>query len=208
MTDDAGSDPLLTWADVNARLKPLGRGAPYQLAQALGMNHSFLYRKLKSRTDLTERQARGVRDFLSSTPAGEIPGPAAAPVRDAAMVPVFGYAAPGGQDRIALDDGAVVEWMHLPMGLALGPGDWLIVRAIGSTMEPRIFAGEPLLVRRRHPPTRGKDVLVEFTDGTGVIKTYQGERQGRVFVEQWNDPRTLDYDASTVRALHGGVIKL
>lgn len=202
------NDTLLTWADVKRRLDPLGRGAPYRLAQRLGMNSSFFYRKLGSHTALTAAQAAGAAAFFEGADDDEPDAPEAPAPGAPRRLPVYGYAAMGGDDLIALNDGQVVEWMELPMGLEVGPGDWFVVKGIGSSMEPRIFAGEPLLIRRRHPPTRGRDVLVEFTDGSGVIKTYHGQRDGRVFVEQWNERRLLDYDATRVKALHGGVIKL
>lgn len=202
MTDN---DDILSWADVKRRVEPLGRGAPYRLAQALKMNSSYFYRKLGSGGALTAPQRRAVLDFLSASEGV----PAGPPIEvSQGLIPVFGYAAMGGEDLIALNEGNIVEWMRLPMGLAVGPGDWFVVKGIGTSMEPRIFAGDPLLVRRKHPATKGKDVLVEFTDGSGVIKTYEAERNGRVYVRQWNEPRLLDYDATKVRAIHGGVVKL
>lgn len=196
-------DELRAWPDVQRRIKALPRGAPYQLAQALGMNSSYFYRKLKSLDELSVGQARAIAAFLAGVPTepdGAPPG--------AGLIPVFGYAAAGGEDLIALNDGQIVEWMPLPMGLEVGPGEWFIVKGIGSSMEPRIFAGDPLLIRRKHPPSHGKDVLIEFSDGSGVVKTYRGERQGRVFAEQWNERKMVDYDATKVKALHGSVIKL
>lgn len=199
---------LPTWADVKRQLDGMPRGSPYRLAQKLGMNSSFFYRKLGGHTALTAAQASGAAAFFEDTEAHPEPTEAAPLPGAPRRLPVYGYAAMGGEDLIALNDGQVVEWMELPMGLEVGPGDWFVVKGIGSSMEPRIFAGEALLIRRRHPPTRGRDVLVEFADGSGVIKTYHGQRDGRVFVEQWNEHRLLDYDATRVKALHGGVIKL
>lgn len=202
----ADNDDVLNWSDVKRRLSPLGRGTPYRLAQALGMNSSYFYRKLGTDGDLSATQRRKVLDFLAGAdPAAAGPPPA---VGNQGLVPVFGYAATGGGDRILLTDDAIMEWMRLPMGLEVSGGDWLVVKGLGTSMEPRIFAGDPLLIRRNYPAAKDKDVLVEFSDGTAVIKTFEGERQGRVFVKQWNDPRVLDFDATTVRALHGGIVKL
>ncbi|PZQ63376.1 MAG: helix-turn-helix transcriptional regulator [Phenylobacterium zucineum] len=200
------ADDTLTWDEVGRRVRALGRGAPYQLSQALGMNHSHFYRKIKGSTgELTERQARTVRDFLGEASVA----PRALPdLPDRRRLPVYGYAAGGGEELIAFNDGDVVDYLDLPMGIELGPGDWFVIRLIGSSMEPRIFPGDPLVVRRKHPPTRGKDVVVEFTDGTAVVKTYYGQRDGQVFVEQWNERKLLNYPAVTVKALHGGIIKL
>lgn len=200
-----GEDDAVTrWDQLADRLKARPRGAGYQLAQALAMNSSFFYRKLKSRTELTARQAQIVAAFLSGTQSAEPQPPAGGP----RGLPVYGYAAGGGEETIALNDGQIIEWLQLPLGLELGPGEWFAVRAIGSSMEPRIFPGEYLVVRRNYPPGHNKDVVVEFRDGTAVIKTYRAQRAGRVFVEQFNPPRGLDYEATAVKALHGVAFKL
>lgn len=204
VTGMSDADDISRWDQVAVRLKARDRGAGYKLAQALQMNSSFFYRKLKSRTELTARQAATVRAFL----ADETLDAAKPPSGEGASLPVFGYAAAGGEELIALNDGQIIDWLQLPMGLELGPGEWFAVRSIGSSMIPRIFPGEHLVVRRNYPPGHNKDVIVEFTDGSGVVKTYKAQRDGRVFVEQFNPPRGLDYDASRVKALHGVAFKL
>lgn len=204
------AEELQTWDEVRARVDSLGRGAPYRLAQRLGMNTSYFYRKLKSESPLTARQAQVIKEFLE--------GPDAVPTRgegsgmpspgDRTRLPLYGYAAGSDGDIVALNEGNILDWIELPMGLRLGPGDYFAVRPIGSSMEPRIFAGETLIVRRNYPPARDKDFIAEFTDGSGVIKTYKGQRDGRVFAEQFNPPKTLDYDATRVKALHAVAFKL
>lgn len=197
-------DELLTWDDVRRHLDDRPRGAAYKLAQRMGMNSSYLYRKLKSEGPLTAEQARQVRGFLSEAEPDATPVPAS----NRRRLPVYGYAAAGGDETIALNDGQVIDWLELPMGLELGPGDYFVVRAIGSSMEPRIFPGENLVVRRAYPPAKGKDVVVEFSDGTGLVKTYQGQRDGHVFLEQYNPAKTVNADATKVRALHAVAFRL
>lgn len=198
------ADDVLTWEDLRKRLEPKGRGAGYQLALRLGMNSSYFYRKLKTAAPLTALQAQAAREFLGEP--GEARQPLPAPPRR--RLPVYGYAAAGGEETIALNDGQIIDWLDLPMGIELGPGDYFVVRAIGSSMEPRIFPGENLVVRRAYPPAKGKDVVVEFSDGTGLVKTYQGQRDGHVFLEQYNPPRTVNADATKVRALHAVAFRL
>lgn len=202
---DDVSGEILRWDQVKAALEARPRGSGYKLATAMGMNSSFFYRKLKSRTELTASQANTVRAFLSDL-GTDLALSVHAP--ESRSLPVFGYAAAGGDETIALNEGQIIEWLQLPLGLELGPGDWFAVRSIGSSMEPRIFPGEYLVVRRGFPPGHNKDVVVEFTDGTGVVKTYKAQRDGRVFVEQFNPPRGLDYDATKVRRLHGVAFKI
>lgn len=201
-------DDISTWEELKARLNDEPRGTPYRLAGSLGLNPSYFYRKLGKGGALTVAQAKTISAFFSGE-LGEAPeGPPAAATAGRRRLPVFGYAAAGGEDLIAMNDGEIIDWIELPMGLELGPGDWFVVLPAGSSMEPRIFAGEPQVVRRNTPPIRGKDVVVEFADGTGVIKTYKGQRDGQVFVEQWNEHRQLNYDATKVKALHGVSFKL
>lgn len=196
----------LTWADVATRLKERGRGAPYQLAQRLSLNPSYFYRKLKGRGEPTERQAYLVRAFLENAPDGETSAPAQ-PV-DRRRLDVYGFAAAGPDEVFALGEGQAIDQLELPMGIELGPGEYFVVRPPGSSMEPRIFPGEPLVVRRHYPPARDKDVIVEFSDGTGLVKTYKGQKDGRVLVEQFNPPKLLSFDATSVRALHAVAFKL
>ncbi|MBI1684440.1 S24 family peptidase [Caulobacter hibisci] len=200
-------EEALTWTIVAERLETMPRGAAYQLSKTLGMNSSYLYRKLKSGGDLSERHAQQVRAFFNETPPEPQQfGPP--PTSSRNKVPVFGYAAASDGERIALNEGEVIDWIELPHGLALGPGEFFGVRPMGSSMEPRIFPGETLIVRKNYPPARDRDVVIEFTDGSGVIKTYEGQRQGHVFAKQWNEPKTLTYEATKVRALHAVAFKL
>lgn len=201
---------VLTWREVANLIRPRGRGAPKRLSDALGMDSSDFYRRLKRGTgELRESEARIVRAFINDNdpPSAARAAPASAGP-SAERLPVYGYAAASDGDRITLNDGSELETYELPMGLALGPGDYFVVRPLGSSMEPRIFPGETLVVRRGYPPGRGTDVVIEFRDGSALVKTYKGQRDGRIFVEQFNEPKILDFEATTVKALHAVVIKL
>ena len=195
-------DDLTDWRAVAAHLAPMPRGSRNRLAKRLDMDPSYLQRKLNKGGPLTVPQSRAIETFLSD--GGEDISAPDRPPRDDApyrRVPVYGYAAASGGDRIAFNTGEVLDWMELPMGLA-PRGDVFVVRALGSSMEPRIFDGESLVIQRAVPPTRDRDALIEFNDGSGVVKTYKGQRDGQVFAHQYNDDRELRYDASTVKALH------
>lgn len=121
---------------------------------------------------------------------------------------MYGYAAMGGSaddkgdaEVIALGQADVLDWMTLPAGIDPS-GDCYVLIPIGESMEPRIFAGEPLLVLRGRPPLRNGDALIEFRNGTGVVKTYGGQRNGRVYGQQYNPPKVRDWDATTVKGVH------
>ncbi len=201
------TDAVLSWDQVRQRIDALPRGTGYKLAQALGMNSSYFYRKVKGGGELTARQSAIVAMFLGEQ-VGELMPETPAPPADRTRLPVFGFAAAGGEDIIALNDGQIVDWLQLPNGLELGPGEYFAVRAIGSSMEPRIFSGEHMIARRNYPPGRGKDVIVEFKDGTGVVKTYSTQKDGHVFVDQYNPPKQLGFEQTTVKALHAVAFKI
>lgn len=198
-------DEPMTWALVKARLDKAGRGAQAALARRLKIDPSYFARKLTRGQELTVSQARAIDAFFQEIEEGAdfsslqeeqapfIPAPR--------RVPMFGYAAASGGDRIAFNTGDVLDYVELPSGVT-PPGEVFIVRTFGSSMEPRIFDGELLVVQRNVPPARGRDAVIEFRDGSGVVKTYEGMRNGRVYAHQYNDDRTLDWDATTVKAMH------
>jgi phage repressor protein C with HTH and peptisase S24 domain len=201
-------DELATWRDVERALGELGRGAKNKLAIFLEMDPSYLGRKLKGNDDLSTRQVRQIKAFLDEQ-SGAAEGADGAPPRDAPRrrVPVYGYGASGAGDMIAFNPGEIIEWMELPAGLD-PKGDVFVVRAIGSNMEPRIFDGESLVVQRRMPPVRDRDAVVEFNDGTAVVKTYRGQRDGHVFTWQYNPPEERRYPADKVKAIHAVYCRL
>lgn len=206
-------DDLYTWADVAKALTPFGRGAQVALARLIRMDPSYLSRELSKGTgELTVTKAKEIASAIIQLRTGEpeqpAPTKATPPRRSATRLPVYGYAAAGGEDRFVMNEGEVIEEVELPMGLSVGPGEYFVVIASGSSMEPRIFSGERKVVRRNYPATHGKDAVIEFKDGTAVIKIFRGRRDGRVFAEQFNPPKLLDYDATTVKEVYPVVISL
>lgn len=200
-------DELATWRDVERALETLGRGARNRLAKHLQMDPSYLLRKLRAGDDLTTTQARAVKTFFD-TASGKTSQPGEMePDAPRRRVPVYGYAAAGGGDLIAMNPGEIIEWIELPAGLD-PKGDIFVVRTVGSSMEPRIFPGETLVIQRRLPPARGKDAIIEFHDGSGVVKTFQGQRDGFVFAWQYNPGEERRYDASKVKAIHSVYCRL
>ena len=193
-------DDPRTWDAVAERPEMQERGAKNRLAKHLKMDPSYLGRKLGRRQPLTVPEAEAVRAFLNGDESSDTPAPRGR------RVPIYGYAAMGsaGEDAgetIAMGTGDILDWTELPAGLD-PRGDCFVIHPIGSSMEPRIFEGEPLLVLVRQPPLRNGDALIEFNDGTGVVKSYRGTRNGRVWAHQFNPDEGRSYDASGVKALH------
>lgn len=193
-------DEPRTWTDVAARPELQRRGGKNQLARFLDMDPSYLHRKLGQRQSLTLDQAAKVRAWLE----GDEPD---APPPTGRRVPIYGYAAMGSSglgdpgERIAMGTGDIIDWTELPAGID-PRGECFVIHPVGSSMEPRIFEGEPLLVLVKQPPLRNGDALIEFNDGSGVVKSYRGTRQGRVWAHQFNPDEGRDYDAASVKQLH------
>lgn len=192
-------DDLLDWPTVAERLNTAPRGARARLAAALRMDRSQLARELRKPRGFPKAdQARIISDFL----AGRHIEPASQPrPGDPMRVPLYGFAAASEGDRFAFNDGQILDWIDLPRGMSL-KGEFFIVQAIGSSMEPRVWPGERKLVQRGVPPGRDQDAVIEFADGTAVLKTYVRERDGQVFAQQYNPEQQLRYPASDVAAIH------
>lgn len=137
------------------------------------------------------------KDFLE----GSDPSGSAASKRPKDEVPFYGYAAGGGEELIAFTPGQFEDAIKLPRGLTLSD-EYFAVQAIGSSMEPRIFAGERRLARLNTPPSRDTDVVVEFHDGTALLKTYKSQRDGLIYCHQWNPDKEVRIEATKVKALH------
>ncbi|MGY3607634.1 MULTISPECIES: S24 family peptidase [unclassified Bradyrhizobium] len=78
----------------------------------------------------------------------------------------------------------------------------------GSSMEPRYFAGD-LIVVEKVPPAPGDDVVVELkgprgeddADNPSFLKRLVARRGGFITVEQFNPPKRLDFDLKEIKNL-------
>jgi phage repressor protein C with HTH and peptisase S24 domain len=193
---------ILTWEAVAERLVPLGRGARNRLAKRLGMDPSDLSRRLKRGGELTAAHAREIEAYLEGAGAEPEPTRSFAPTTAPATrrVPVFGYAAAGGEDRVALASNQILDYVDVPSGLIRGRA--FIVRLVGESMYPRLRSGENVMVEEDVPPVRNYDVLVELTDGTGLVKEYRGQRDGYLFLFQYNPEQEVRIPITQVRKIH------
>lgn len=206
-------DDTTNWRAVKAKLEEMGRGAQAELGRRLKMDPAQLNRTLKSNGEPKVSQNQVIERFFDEASSTE--GLAITSERQTfaapagRQTPVYGYAAAsdGPDGRIAFNSGDVLEWIELPAGMQ-PPGDVFVARAIGSSMYPRIFDGEMLVVRRAVPPRRDKEAIFEFKDGTAVVKTYKGARDGRLFGQQYNPEKLLDWPADEIKAVHDVWAKL
>lgn len=187
--------------DIPARLKTLNRSQA-ELARHLELDPSSLTKTLKRLRRVQPDEKLKIEAFFGEKLSLDITAPAT-PRRKAGLlkIPVYGYAAAGGEDRIAYAENTVLDYFDPPPFWS-GAGDLIYVRLVGESMVPRYFSGEVLPVRLNVPPARDTDCLIEFHDNTALVKTYKGMRDGKLFAMQYNEMRELAFEASRVRALH------
>lgn len=175
------------------RLKATGRSET-DLATRINKSKSALSRIMTGeRKDLRASEVEAIELALS-----EFEGKTQRPP---GLIPLLGYAAAGGGDRIAWSFERPLDWVEAPP-MRDSATEVIAIRVAGDSMEPRLFSGETIYVGLNIAPARGGDAVIEFRDGSAVVKSYQGSRQGHVFAHQYNPDDELKYDATKVRALH------
>lgn len=192
--------------EIPQRLRAMKRSQA-ALARHLGLDPSSLTKTLKGDRRLKADELIKIEEFFGEKLDRDATVESLSTRRVGAprRIPVYGYAAAGGNERIAINAGQVIDWVDAPP-LWNGIGDLIVVRVIGDSMEPRYFAGESVIARLGLPPGRGQDCLIEFHDGSALIKNYRGQRDGQVFAFQYNPPPgeegEVRYSASSVKAIH------
>ena len=186
-------------ADIPERLKLAGRSQA-DLARHLGLDPSSLTKTIRGTRQLKADELIEMETFFSGM-AEEGARFVSARRAPRAKVPVYGYAAAGGEERIAVNEGRVIDWIDPPPFWS-GAGELLAVKVIGVSMEPRLFQGEMVIAQRNLSPTREQDCLVELCDGSGLIKTYVGQRDPSIVCRQYNPAKELQIAKAEVRSLH------
>lgn len=176
--------------DIKRRLRETGR-TQLGLARHLGISKDSVGRLVNGMRGMSVDEAEAIRTFFADDGPQE-----PAWVR----VPVFGYAGAGGEDRVALAGDQVLDYVELPAGLARS--DAFAVRVVGESMYPRLFSGETVIAERGVPPVRNREVVVELTDGTGLVKEYRGMKDGQVFLWQYNPEKEVRIPITRVRRMH------
>lgn len=187
-------------SDIRGRLAAMRRSQA-DLARHLDLDPSSLTKTLKGDRRLQAAEIVKIEEFFGERLTLTSAAPSQPVRRKSARIPVYGYAAAGDGERIAYADSQVIDWLE-PPPFWKGGEDLAYVRLVGDSMEPRYFSGEIVPVRLNLPPAKGQDCLIEFNDDTALVKTYQGQRDGRVFAEQYNERKGMDFPATSVRSLH------
>lgn len=186
--------PAMLWRmkppEIRSRLKATGRSAR-ALADYVGVSKDSMSRLLNEQRTMGVEEAERIKSFFGD----DRPEPP-----EYIRLPVFGYAAAGGQDRVAMASDQVLDYVEIPPGLVRG--DAFGVRVAGESMYPRLFSGETVIAERNVPPVRNREVVVELTDGTGLVKEYRGMRDGVLFLFQYAPEEEVRVPLTKVRAMH------
>jgi SOS-response transcriptional repressor LexA len=176
--------------EIRARLKETGRSQA-ALGRAIGKSKDSVSRLLAGQRSLDVEEAEAIRSFFGEDqPAGPV----------YVQIPVYGYAAAGGSDRVALASDQVLDRIEIPAGLTRGEA--FAIRVSGDSMEPRLYSGELVIVGRGVPPQKNGDCVVEMRDGSALVKQYRSQRDNVVFLHQLNPDEEIKVDATKVRAIH------
>lgn len=152
---------------------------------------------------VTVQELQLARDHASDSQVVELPTTHRAMTYDS-KVPVYGFAA-GAGERIAFNEGQATRFVSIHPN-QVGHQYAGAAEVIGESMIPRYRPQEIVyFVRNRHP-VRGSDVVVELSDGTAMIKEYDGQRQGQLWLREYcPEERVFGIAADQVIALHAVV---
>jgi phage repressor protein C with HTH and peptisase S24 domain len=115
-------------------------------------------------------------------------------------LPVVGHAR-GGQEGYFFDNGLIQSYAERPWFLLGQPSAYAVYVNDGS-MEPALRHGQLVYVSPAVPPTPGDDVVVQLTDGQGLIKRLQRRTAKHLVLEQFNPEKRLEIPVGTVRSVH------
>ncbi len=115
-------------------------------------------------------------------------------------LPVVGHAR-GGKEGYFFDNGIVESFVERPWFL-LGQSNAYAVYVNDSSMEPVLRHGQLAYVSPTVPPTPGDDVIVQLTDGQGLIKRLARRTTRHLVLEQFNPARRLEIPVDSVRSVH------
>lgn len=111
-------------------------------------------------------------------------------------LPILG-AAMGGGSGYFFNDGAPKDFALRPPALA-GVSNGFAVYVYGDSMEPRYLRGEIVHVNPNRPLTAGCFVVVELTDGRGMIKQFVRQDDRRVVLRQFRPEQELVLDRTEI----------
>jgi SOS-response transcriptional repressor LexA len=211
---------------VLARLDAIGETLK-SASMKLGKNHAylqqFIHRGVPARLPEDARHALarllGVEEArLRGLPGGGMAEPAqtemllpdrnatlAGPVRFAGKIPLYGQAEGGADGQFPLN-GSLITEIDAPPPLAGVAGAYAVM-VVGTSMEPRYFAGEAVYVSPRMPVRAGDFVVAQIAAHEGepplaYVKRYLGRSDRSVRFEQLNPAKRLTFPADRIVSIH------
>lgn len=182
------------------------RGVPAELPEDI-RPHLAEMLKVEQQELMSPAKAARLSMTTAGAPASESPRNArvGAPIVIGAKIPVFGQAV-GGKDGQFILNGNRIADILAPPALANVPNAYAVY-VVGSSMEPRYFAGEAVFVNPRLPVRKGDFVVVQIAEEEGAapsayIKRYIGKDGRSLRLEQFSPRKTLSMPAARVVSVH------
>lgn len=196
---------------IAAALEQAGKNQA-DLARYMGWSESTVSKLLNGPRHLKASEADKIRLFLGMSRAPAIPptldvrpvdtpsgiAPRSQMRRD---VPILGTAWGGESGDFTLN-GETGDFARRPPRYE-GRADVFALYVQGTSMEPRYFSGELILVEARRPPQNGDHVVVELLpreDGVreAYLKVLAARTSTKVRLQQYNPPKIIEIDLAKV----------
>jgi phage repressor protein C with HTH and peptisase S24 domain len=120
-------------------------------------------------------------------------------------IPLYGQAVGGTDGQFPLN-GSLITEIAAPPSLAGVAGAYAVM-VVGTSMEPRYFAGEAVFVNPRLPVRVGDFVVAQIAADEGepplaYVKRYVGQNEKAIRLEQLNPAKKLGFAADRVVSIH------
>jgi phage repressor protein C with HTH and peptisase S24 domain len=184
----------MTDLDLKRRLQIAGR-TQEELAAALRISSHSASRLVLGKRKMSAAESDAIDTWLADADT-KTPS-----VKGSGRIPLYGYAQGANSDRVAFTSDRALDWVDPPPFSSIS-GPMAVLRISGDSMEPRLFAGEEVVVALDLSPARGRDCVIEFADGTAAVKQYERSRDGFIFARQYNPDKEVRFPASEVKAVH------
>lgn len=213
---DTSNDPVRQVIRTKLAERHLNMSA---VSKMLGKNHAYLHQFLDrlipaQLPELVRGRLAEILQVPESMLRGEPAprgskgprGPTYVPPFFPDKLPVYG-AGQGGSEGFFPWNGEIVDYVSRPPRLA-GITQAYAVYVVGSSMEPRYYAGEIVHIHPGSPVMTGAFVLVQLRpedEGDtprAFIKRLVRRTATKVTFEQFNPPREIDIKASEIHSIH------
>jgi phage repressor protein C with HTH and peptisase S24 domain len=120
-------------------------------------------------------------------------------------IPLYGQAVGGADGQFPLN-GSLITEVAAPPSLAGVAGAYAVM-VVGTSMEPRYFAGEAVFVNPRLPVRVGDFVVAQIAADEGeppfaYVKRYVGQNEKSTRLEQLNPPKKLSFATGRIVSIH------